>query len=108
MKMLSNALLPDGTKRNVQIEDGRISALLPASNTTQDDVLDLDGVLLLPALVDGHIHLDKTLLGLPWVPNRAGDTVASRIEAERSVRAERSVSEEETAAGLVRQVMPGG
>ena len=43
--------------------------------------------MVLPALVDGHIHLDKTLLGLPWVPNQAaGNRVADRIEAERRVR----------------------
>ena len=108
MKMIVNALLPDGTKRNIEIEGGRVSALLPASDTTQDNVLDLNGALLLPPLIDGHIHLDKTLLGLPWVPNQAGDTVAARIEAERGVRARRTVSEEETGANLVRQVMAAG
>ena len=106
---LANAVLPDGTTRNVEIEGGRISALLPASGAEpRGDTLELGGTLLLPALVDGHIHLDKTLLGLPWVPNRAGDTVTSRIEAERGVRAERTVSEEETGANLVRQVMASG
>ena len=41
-----------------------------------------EGALVLPQLVDGHIHLDKTLLGLPWVPNQAaGNRVADRIEA---------------------------
>jgi len=108
MKTIVNALLPDGTKRNIEIEGGRVSALLPASDTTQDNVLDLNGALLLPPLIDGHIHLDKTLLGLPWVPNQAGDTVAARIEAERGVRARRTVSEEETGANLVRQVMAAG
>ena len=105
-----NAVLADGTTRDIDIEGGRISALLPFSGKADrdGDVLDLDGALLLPPLVDGHIHLDKTLLGLPWVPNRAGDTVASRIEAERGVRAGRSVSEEETGANLVRQVMASG
>jgi cytosine/creatinine deaminase len=110
MKMIANALLPDGTARHVEIEGGRISALLPAMADTpaSGDVLDLQGALLLPPLIDGHIHLDKTLLGLPWVPNRAGDSVASRIEAEREVRAERTASEEETGANLVRQVMAAG
>jgi cytosine deaminase len=109
MKMIANALLADGTTRNIEIEGGRISALLPPSDArSQSDTFDLGGALLLPSLVDGHIHLDKTLLGLPWVPNRAGDTVASRIEAERGVRAERTVPEEETGANLVRQVMASG
>ncbi|RUV30304.1 metal-dependent hydrolase, partial [Mesorhizobium sp. M1A.T.Ca.IN.004.03.1.1] len=36
--------------------------------------------------VDGHIHLDKTLIGLPFIPHIPGDTVAKRIEAEKSLR----------------------
>ena len=65
--------------------------------------------MFLPPLVDGHIHLDKTLLGLPWVPNQAtGNRVADRIEAERKVRAARTVPEAETGANLVRQVVASG
>lgn len=107
---IANALLPDGTTRHIEIEGGRISALLPATADMPalGNALDLGGALLLPALIDGHIHLDKTLLGLPWVPNQAGDTVAARIEAERGVRAKRSVPEEETGANLVRQVIATG
>ena len=63
----------------------------------------------MPPLVDGHIHLDKTLLGLPWVPNQAtGNRVADRIEAERKVRAARTAPESETGANLVRQVVASG
>ena len=83
------------------MKDGRIAAFLPPSSSAAS-------VFVMPPLVDGHIHLDKTLLGLPWVPNRAGDTVASRIEAERGVRAERTLPESETGANLVRQVMASG
>ncbi|HKH68228.1 MAG TPA: cytosine deaminase, partial [Reyranella sp.] len=62
---LTNATLPDGSKHDIEVLGGRIAALLPVS---QGDALDLGGALVLPPLVDGHIHLDKTLLGLPWVP----------------------------------------
>lgn len=99
--MFRNALLPDGRRHDIEVADGRIANLLPPSTDTP-------ALLILPPLVDGHIHLDKTLLGLPWVPNRAGDTVASRIEAERGVRAERTVPESETGANLVRQVVASG
>jgi cytosine deaminase len=76
---LTNATLPDGSKHDIEVLGGRIAALLPAS---QGGDLDLGGALVLPPLVDGHIHLDKTLLGLPWVPNQAaGNRVADRIEA---------------------------
>ena len=98
----SNATLPDGSRCDIEVEGGRISAFLPTSPSTPDAV-DLGGTIVLPPLVDGHIHLDKTLLGLPWVPNQsAGNQVSDRIEAERRVRAARTVPEFETGSNLVR------
>jgi cytosine deaminase len=109
--LIANAVLADGTKHHIDIKGGRIAALLPADAgaPAEADVLDLAGALLLPPLVDGHIHLDKTLLGLPWLPNQAtGNKVADRIEAERKVRAARTVPEFETGSNLVRQVVASG
>ena len=104
----ANATLPDGSRHDIEVEGGRISALLPASMGVPGAV-DLTGTLVLPPLVDGHIHLDKTLLGLPWLPNQAaGNKVADRIEAERKVRAARTVPEFETGSNLVRQVVASG
>jgi NitT/TauT family transport system substrate-binding protein len=101
-RMIRNARLPDGSRHDIEIKDGRIAALRPPTDSEP-------GVLLLPPLVDGHIHLDKTLLGLPWVPNQAaGNTVADRIAAERKVRSARTVSETETGANLVKQVVASG
>jgi cytosine deaminase len=100
--ILRNAALPDGSAHDIELKDGRIAAFLPPSPG------DSAG-LVLPPLIDGHIHLDKTLLGLPWVPNQAeGNAVADRIEAERKVRAERTVSEVETGANLVEQIVATG
>jgi cytosine deaminase len=98
---IANATLPDGSKHDIEVAGGRIAALLPPSKG--------DVTLVLPPLVDGHIHLDKTLLGLPWIPNQAtGNRVADRIEAERKVRAARTVPEAVTGANLVRQVVASG
>jgi cytosine deaminase len=107
---LANATLPDGSRHDIEITGGRIAALLPAPDSgAREGDLDLERALVLPPLVDGHIHLDKTLLGLPWVPNQAeGNQVADRIEAERKVRAARTVPESETGANLVRQVVASG
>src|SRR5262249_15189666 len=49
-------------------------------------IVDLAGRLVLPAFVDAHVHLDKTLLGLPWQPHRAADLVIGRIETEKNLR----------------------
>ncbi|TAJ37192.1 MAG: metal-dependent hydrolase [Reyranella sp.] len=109
--LIANAVLADGTRHHIDIEGGRIAALLPAAPgvPAHADVLDVAGALLLPPLVDGHIHLDKTLLGLPWVPNQAaGNKVSDRIEAERKVRSARTVPEAETGSNLVRQVVASG
>ncbi|MGE0574319.1 MAG: amidohydrolase family protein [Reyranella sp.] len=100
--ILRNATLPDGTRHDIEVKDGRIASFLPPSHAEP-------ATLVLPSLVDGHIHLDKTLLGLPWVPNQAtGNRVADRIEAERRVRSARTVPESRTGANLVRQVMASG
>jgi cytosine/creatinine deaminase len=100
--LIRNATLPDGSRHDVEIEGDRITAFLPPSGSEA-------AVLVLPPLVDGHIHLDKTLLGLPWIPNQAaGNGVAHRIEAERKVRAGRTLPETETGANLVKQVIASG
>ena len=106
----TNATLPGGSTHDIEVAGGRIAALLPASTGAAGSTdVDLGGALVLPPLVDGHIHLDKTLLGLPWLPNQAaGNRVADRIEAERKVRAARTVPESVTGANLVRQVVASG
>ncbi|ASK30209.1 deaminase [Chryseobacterium sp. T16E-39] len=48
----------------VEIEEGKIKAIKP--NDTQSKGIDVKGKLMLPAFRDMHVHLDKTLYGLPW------------------------------------------
>jgi len=107
---IANARLVDGSLRDIDVVAGRIAALQTASGApVSGDDIDLGGALAFPPLVDGHVHLDKTLLGLPWVPNQAtGDRVIDRIEAERRVRAARTLPEVETGSNLVRQVVAHG
>src|SRR5258705_8698234 len=49
-------------------------------------VIDGGGGVLLPGLVDAHMHLDKTFWGLSWRPHEAGPTPLERIENERRPR----------------------
>jgi cytosine/adenosine deaminase-related metal-dependent hydrolase len=48
----------------IEIEDGEIKAI--KSNDTLSKGIDAKGFLMLPAFKDMHVHLDKTLYGLPW------------------------------------------
>src|SRR5579871_1667551 len=61
-----------GQTFDIGLADGSIRSLVPAGTLTEGPRLELDGALVLPGLVDGHIHLDKTLLGLPWIPHVPG------------------------------------
>jgi len=79
--VLANALLGDGSRADVAIADGRI-APAPAADA---HVIDLDGALLVPAFVDGHIHLDKSFVGTSWRPHRPDATIRGRIAAEREL-----------------------
>jgi cytosine deaminase len=70
---LTNCLLADGRVVDIGIAGGRIAAVgegaAPLSNSAP--VLDIRGDLVLPGLVDGHMHLDKTLTACPgWVTPR--------------------------------------
>jgi cytosine deaminase len=54
--------LEHGQSMSVGIADGRIAAIAPSLEADAAAVLDLDGRLLAPGLVETHIHLDKTCI----------------------------------------------
>ncbi|MDO9707253.1 amidohydrolase [Paracraurococcus lichenis] len=83
--LLSNCRLPDGRAgMHVLVRGERVAAILDAP-VEEADVVDLGGHLLLPALTDFHLHLDKSLFGLPWMPHAAGPDRMSRIETDARV-----------------------
>jgi cytosine/adenosine deaminase-related metal-dependent hydrolase len=49
-------------------------------------VLEGDGRIALPGLVEAHTHLDKSLLGHPWYRNEVGPRLIDKIDNERGVR----------------------
>lgn len=56
-----------GTKTDlfsIEIEDGKIKTV--KANDPASNAIDAKEYLMLPAFRDMHIHLDKTLYGLPW------------------------------------------
>lgn len=87
--LVRNARLGNGTIGAIAISDGRISSVGSSPALSPDpDTLDATGYVALPAFVEPHVHLDKTLWGEPWRPNTAGPTIPEYIANERRVLAE--------------------
>ncbi len=102
---LTNGRLEDASLVDLTVEHGRIAAIAPATGQPGD--ADLCGRLLLPALTDGHVHLDKTVLGMPWRPNSGAPTVSGRVENERRLRRSLTRVAERAAALLHRMIANG-
>jgi cytosine/adenosine deaminase-related metal-dependent hydrolase len=107
---LSNARLADGRQVDLGIADGRIASIEPvgAASDPGEPTIDLGGALLVPGFVDGHVHLDKTLLGLPFQPHRPGVSIAERIARERELRRELRSPVEDRARRLIDQIVTLG
>lgn len=73
---------------DIVIEEGRIASVGDTPGSWSGPTVDGGGRLAISGLVDGHAHLDKTLLGLPWRPHSAGPGLSGLIENERSGRRE--------------------
>jgi cytosine/adenosine deaminase-related metal-dependent hydrolase len=84
--MLTNMRLPRGERRSIGVSGaGHFvdAADLASSPHTR---IDCDANVVIPGLVDAHLHLDKTLLGGAWRSHTASDSVAERIRNERLER----------------------
>ncbi len=67
---------------DVLIVDGTFSAITDAA-LDGVEVIDGEHCLLIPALVEAHTHLDKSLVGLPWYRNEVGPLLLDKITNER-------------------------
>ena len=107
--LLTSAQLAGGDLADVAIADGRIAAIAPpGSLPPHQETLDLGGELLLPAFVEGHIHLDKTHWGAPRMPHIAGGAVRERIAIERVARHRVALPIEARAGALIRALIAHG
>lgn len=85
--LIRNVRPMGGAATDVRVHDGRIAELgaglaAPAGATVEDG----QGALLLPGLVEGHTHLDKTLWGMDWYRNEVGTHLTDKIDNERAFR----------------------
>ncbi len=107
--ILANARLPDGSLADVEIAGGLIVATHATGTAAPaGECIELDGKLLLPAFVDGHIHLDKTHWGAPRLPHVEGRSVRERIAAERVQRHQVALPIEARASALVLALIANG
>ena len=100
--LLANVRLADGCAADIRMTGGVIEAIGPDLDAAGTQRFDGGGLLALPGMIDGHIHLDKTQTGLPWMPYPAGPDRASRIATERNLRAALPPPAER-ASSLIRQ-----
>ena len=76
-----------GDVTDILVRDGRIAAIGPGQTVAAGAVVeDAGGLLALPAFVEGHTHLDKTLWGMGWYRNEVGSRLIDRIDNERNER----------------------
>ncbi|WP_204140336.1 amidohydrolase family protein [Halomicronema sp. CCY15110] len=108
--LIRQARLPDGSRAQVAVKAGKIHQIASPEVELGDahTVLDLQGDLLCPGLVDGHIHLDKTFWGAPWQPHILGNSVKQRVEIEKQLLKTLTVPVEQRAAHLLEQAIANG
>ena len=87
------ARLPDGTPATILVAGGRIAGLEPPGlqAAAAKERVDLQGALVTPGFVDGHIHLDTTFFGDRWRPHRPcsnGFNVAERVAIQKELIAD--------------------
>lgn len=105
---IRNARPLGGPATDILIRDGRFAAPGAAPPGGDVETIDAGGQLMLPGLVESHMHLDKTLWSLPWRPNSAGPTLRDYIDNERRVRATIEVPVGRRAEALLRQCIAMG
>lgn len=97
--ILTNLLLPNGDRGEIAIKAGRIAAI--GLGLAGGPRRDMGGLLALPGLVDGHMHLDKTLMGTKWMGHQAAPNRMSRIETDKKIWPTLDKNDEERATALI-------
>lgn len=117
--VLRSTRLPDGRLADIAIRAGRIARITPqaagataataaTAATPAPGEIDAAGALVLPGFVDGHIHLDKALVGVPWLPHEKVRDRPERIAREKLALASHPVPLAQRAENLVRRLVAYG
>jgi len=69
--LFTRAKLADGAIKDIGVTDGRIVSIEPAGSVvTAGEIVELEGALVVPGFVEGHIHLDTSFYGDAWIPHK--------------------------------------
>lgn len=96
----------DGRTIGIRCTGGAIAGIGP--DVTGPDAVDCGGRLVLPAFVEPHVHLDKTLWGETWQPGHRAEKLRDYIDNERRVLSANTTAPEERAARLLSQMLRHG
>ena len=96
----------DGRTIGIRCDDGLIRAIGP--DVTGPDAVDGEGRLVLPAFVEPHVHLDKTLWGEAWQPGHRAAKLRDYIDNERRVLSANQTAPEDRAARLLTEMLRHG
>ncbi|MCT8329317.1 amidohydrolase family protein [Albidovulum sediminis] len=96
----------DGRPTAIRCRNGLIEAIGP--DVAAPDAIDSGGRLVLPAFVEPHVHLDKTLWGEDWVPGRRAARLRDYIDNERRVLGANTTPPEVRAGRLLGRMLAQG
>lgn len=83
-RIFDNAVDLHGQRIALAVRGGRFAEISPRCPKSEGtEVIDLQGRLVLPGFVDGHIHLDKSFVGDRWVPHVRASTLRERLAVEK-------------------------
>ncbi|MDE1008377.1 MAG: amidohydrolase family protein [Paraburkholderia fungorum] len=107
-RVFVNAVDADGNPLNFAVREGRFVGIGPVRPQTDGaEIVDLEGHLVLPGFVDGHIHLDKSFVGDRWRPHRHVGSLRERLAIEKQELAS-AAPIVERADALIRQAASFG
>ncbi|MCW5261418.1 cytosine deaminase [Verminephrobacter eiseniae] len=95
---------------DIVLHRATIGAIVPAGSAAADIPCLLDGGarLLLPGLVESHVHFDKTLWGMAWHSNTSGPGLSDKVANERRVLRAIDVPLAERAGPLIEHCIARG
>lgn len=83
--LIRQARIEDGGPLvDVAIKNGLITDIAPGIQTEAREIIEADGRVLIPGIIEGHLHLDKALIA-ERMPNRSG-TLQEAIEVTAKLK----------------------